>query len=243
MIETIVTGWSTQNYEEYAGRFIKDWIKNIPEHIKLRAYVDDNFDIAVDRFETKRITDIPGYKDFCETFIGEKKYHGLIGDNYDYKFDVIKWCKQAFITWDAAKHLKTKYLYWFDADVNIHTPLPKYLLRDLMKDKEVTYFGRGKLHPDIAYVGYDIEECYDLIRVWKNLYSEHNFQNYEEWHSAYLWRVIFNDYATDLTPNFPLGPGKSIWERSPLGDYSMHMKGTWKFNGTNIKKIEGKERL
>lgn len=254
MKTTVVTGWSPAGYLEYGRRFCDTWARYWPRDVRLVVYVEEPCELPPGaRYEL--LQDVPGVMEFMHRWGGNLEARGravsprwkasAIAAGYNWRFDAVKFFRQAFIPAHAARTLaddERGVLCWLDGDVVTHARVPDGWLPSLLPpSKAIAFLGRGDKHSEIGFQLYRTGMgdgphlaafALSLLVRWQYLYESGEFYREREWHSAYIWDIarrwaVAREYQHDLTP----GGRGHVWHDSPLAAYTDHLKGDRKKHG------------
>jgi hypothetical protein len=240
----VVTGWSPAGYLEYGRRFAEGWAQFWPRDVELVVYVEEPCELPPGAI-ARELSAVPGVRKFLQVYGADLEARGravkpswkaaakLLG--YNWRYDAVKWFRQALIMRDAASglwHGSDTLLCWFDGDVITHRTVPAGFLASLMpRDKSVAFLGRGEKHSEIGFQLYR-PAAFGMLEYWAWLYESGQFTGQKEWHSAYLWDVARRATLEpadwhDMTP----GGRGHVWHQSVLAEYTDHLKGDRKKHG------------
>lgn len=238
---TICTGWSPTGWHEYGEDFLRTFRQFSSSDIQLLVYAEE--DTPLPGAIVHQVRNIHGCGQFLERHEGSDAARGrepkpwwkerAIRAGYNWRFDAVKFSRQAFIPEDAAFHCGTSFLAWFDGDVRFTAPFSaREIISLLPHGQDVAYLGRPPKHSEIGFQLYRLPQALPLLRMFRQLYSTDEVFKLKEWHSAYAWdwaRERSNVAAHNLTPN---GTGH-VWHASPLRRFSDHLKGDRKRMGAS----------
>lgn len=237
---TICTGWSPSGWHEYGEDFVRTFRQYAAPDVKLVAYVEESQQL--ERVEVRQVRAIPGCGEFLERHEADAAARGRAPApswkerdqraGYNWRFDAVKFCRQAFIPDDAAARCETDHLAWFDGDVRFLAPFDAATVTKLLPvGCAVAYLGRGAKHSEIGFQLYRVPDAAPLLRAFRFLYSTDQVFQLKEWHSAFAWdharRLAAGLVGHDLTP----GGHGHVWHQSPLRFFSDHLKGDRKAKG------------
>lgn len=256
---TVITGWAPAGWAEYGARFAETFDRYWPPEVNLLVYGEEPRELpnTSGRFiQFVDVRTIPGCGEFLIRHRAEvdRPANGLepkpgwkeraIAAGYNWRFDAWKFCRQAFIPFDALDAVATDYLCWLDGDVVTHARVPsvRTITGLLPPDRVVAYLGREPKHPDIAFQLYRLHappsasrqssptRARRLLECWRNLYASDEVFSLKEWHSAYVWQEAARRTDVRLHNLTPHGHGH-VWHQSPLRMWGDHLKGARKANG------------
>ncbi len=246
---TIVTGWSPKGWQEYAARFYHSFMRGFSA-VKFVAYTEVKQDLH--RFEVRNVWEIPGARDFFEEYKDDRTANGrtptpgwkssAVTKGYNFRFDAVKFCRQAFIPYHALTLCDTEYMAWFDADVVVsRVENVENIVAMLPADKDVAYLGRKGRHSEIGFQLYSLRDgAFAVAGEFARLYGSREIFDLLEWHSAYAF-----DYAVQKMERLgraschnitPECTHSDVWNYSPLAKFSMHLKGDRKY-AQNLRRV------
>lgn len=247
---TVCTGWSPKGWHVYGEKFLQSFDHFWPKSVRLMVWGEDYpptyHDVQMRRvFHFARLDTIPMWDQFTRRHIASARANGREPDatwkesakaaGYNWRFDAYKWARQAFIPWicDTVDN-EADFIVWLDADVITHAPVTEDMITALLPaNRDFAYLGRGAKHPDIAFQLYRRGGvATDFLAAWMELYATDKVFELKEWHSAWSWKWILDQYgyadtAHDITP----GGSGHVWFQSPLRQWGDHLKGDRKYAG------------
>lgn len=235
------TSFSPSGYEQYGRRFILSFLEYWPETVTLAVAYDGKIEGLV---EHPRITYIaldesPDFVRFAETTThpihrGQQrracdKWTSKAYDaGYNFRFDAHKFGKKVLGMYKAYMASKRRYFIWLDADSFTFKHVPYEFILALFKaDKAVTRLYRGPgYHSECGFIGFDtLQPVARLVLFWlKQVYLEHTFVNYAEWHDSYLFDRLVEELGAH-TYDLPHTSTGHPFVNSCLGEYMDHLKG------------------
>jgi hypothetical protein len=245
---TVVTGWSPKGWSEYASRFYHSFLVHMRD-VKLVTYTEMPHTLA--RIEVRNVWDIPGARDFYDEYKDDKAANGRVptekwkssakAKGYNFRFDAVKFCRQAFIPYHALSLCDTEYMAWFDADVVALRSYPmESIVSILPPDKDVAYLGRQGRHSEIGFQLYSARDgAFAVAGEFARLYYSREIFQLPEWHSAYAFdqavRTMEKRGRASCHNITPDSDRSDIWNASPLAKFSVHLKGDRKY-ASNIRR-------
>jgi hypothetical protein len=242
----VVTGlrWNMMSLygQNFLDTFAKHWDTN---EYKLRVYTDGKrLGIPEERFADE---EIPALGAFIEDHKDDLACNGKdprqwkkksdVIMHYNFRFDAVKFCRQAFYMSHAATDLVwsgyTGPMIWLDGDVVTYRDVPVDFIDNLLnEDADVSFLGRGGKHPDIGFIAFRLPEAEMMLRSFANMYALKKVFTLPEWHSAYVFKHcvdVSNCRKQDLTEG--MGGGHIWFKRPELCRYLDHLKGGRKYIG------------
>jgi len=213
----VVTTFSWKNFEQYAEECLSTWHYLPCPKI---CYVEGG-ELSHRDFEVRDLDKVSGRKEFLAKC--PPVDHSI---QNSFLYDAGKFCHKAFAQMDAMKKDGGEILY-FDSDVKFHAPVNKYFLKGLLKDVSVCYLGRES-YTETGFIGFDCNHR-DLRRLF--------LPRYESLYRGGLLELPYQtdchafDHARQGVAGRDIGSGASsehIWCRSPLAEFSDHLKGNRK---------------
>lgn len=246
----VCTGWSPTGRFEYGERFLETFDRHWPESVGLQVYVEEP--MPMPRGAYRSLWDCEGVRDFLERTAGDRKHDGKRPesvpptaprqsfwrqaeweDDYSFRFDARKFCKQLFIPEEAARDLSDgEILVWLDGDVVATANVPEDFVPQLLGDADGAYLGRTGTHSEIGFWCVRLSRgTRQFLYALANTYRTGRIFSLAQTHSAFVWDDVrqampFLNFR-NLTPT---GHGH-VWEQSPLSPFLRHDKGKRKFKG------------
>ena len=240
---TVISGWGPNCWAQYAHYFVETFERYWPAEVPLISYVE-TFVPECSRATLRGIRQCEGATEFIDRHrdVAErngraanrnwKEKHKIAG--YNFRFDAVKFSRQAFIPYHAALNAETEYLAWFDADVVFTSRVdPAWIESMLPKDSHIAYIDRKNYHPDIGFQLYRLPQALPFLRAFREFYASDEVFTLPEWHSAHVWRAALwrsGVASINLTPN----ASSDAWPTSPLAKFSIHRKGPRKYKPWTI---------
>jgi len=245
MTTVITSMWGTA-YERYGARFLESAAKFWAPDVRLIVMSDGMVPRSAVSRPGDRLLDMPpDWGKFRARHADNPAANGravspkwkpkdrVLG--YNWRFDAVKWCAQAFVPEAAAALLPDgELMVWLDADVVTFAPLAASLFEDLVGDADGAYLGRGQKHSEIGFWAVRLSpQTRNMIALFARLYRDDQVFALKETHSAFVWdearRACERDglRMRDLTP----GGRGHVYPNSPLGKYLDHCKGQRKLKG------------
>jgi hypothetical protein len=234
---TVVTSFGPNGYDTYGKVFISSFYKYWPSDVRLLCYFEgERPPGVVEGFDLLQI-------EKCASFLERHKdnlaaqgkiTHPLIpwgqkeeGKGYNFRSDAYKFCRKIFAIAHAAQTVKTGKLFWVDADVETHSPVPHALLEDLLPDNcHVCYLSRPKYHSECGFVGYnlDLPGTHEFITEFEKQYDLDRFLKDKFWDDSPQFDFLVERLGPVTKPIRSTSLGQPF-DRSVLGSYMTHYKG------------------
>jgi hypothetical protein len=239
----IITGFSSQGYQEYGFRLLDSFDKHGNGH-DLIVYTHGIKGKVRSSVRQREQDDIPGLMDLVNRLSKEPRAKGEEDfktprwkqkekdAGYSFRFDAHKFCRMVLTMRDAATLCETEYMVWLDGDTVITRDIPKGFEKRAMPDgHDYAYLGRPGKYTETGFLVFRMPEAMPVLDAWANLYLTGAFTDYSEWHSAYLFdraRESIKDIkGYNITPS---GSGHVI-HQCWVGSIFDHCKGKRKLRG------------
>lgn len=237
----VCSGWSPKGREMYGEAFLRGFAQHVDPDIQLQVYVEQAHPMP--RMACRLLWDIPGAREFEARHRDNRAARGLeskpawkrsaIEAGYNFRFDAYKFFRQILIPQAAAEDMADgDILIWLDGDVRITKPVSTKTLTRLLGDADVCYLGRDRSHSEIGFWAIRINDrTREFLRRIAEMFTSDAVFDLPEWHSAYVWDHVRRQMGMKECNLTPGGHGH-VWLRSPLAQWSNHLKG----------KLKGRER-
>jgi hypothetical protein len=243
----------------YGQRFLDSFSKNVDSKIKLFLYAEDCTPVVNDNriFILDQKTELPELIKFKERWKDVPKANGKCPPeikakrprdwNKEFKWDAVRFANKVYAVFDAAQRCESDWIVWMDADMYIHSHMPKQAFESLLPNNSwLSYLGRGKKWPECGFYGINLRstEGKEFLKEFEKSYqdAEHGIFQMDEWHDSYVFEEVRKSIFTKF-PNTPIynisgniinGEGHPLIN-SDLGKYMDHLKGDRKELGKSIK--------
>ena len=204
-----VSSFGPSGYELYGKTFIETFVKWVEGDLCIYVEGEENIPpISHPKIEFRDLLQVSG---MMET-LAMTNFHAAKGllwgdkNEFDYRFNVHRFCRKSFAQIDMAHHARQKgatEFYWLDADIEFTNRfLPPQIGTDFM-----IYLGRSGGHSCSSFIGWNLtypkwKEFFD--KYW-SLYVTGTVLALPEWHDAFVieWlRKEFNVPSRDLASEF-----------------------------------------
>lgn len=164
----------------------------------------------------------------------EKKLFPIMTGNtaqgYNIQYDA-RMARKTFIQYDALMENKGK-VFWIDADVVTHSPVPETFLDEMLPDDKFScYLGRdGWMYTESGFLGFNGSHpgCEGFMKFYRSLFTNGYIFLQKAWHDciAYDWARSVHDksWFHNLAEGLPHGT-MHPFVNSDLGKYMDHRKG------------------
>ncbi len=231
----LVTSFSSAGAELYGRRCVESVTANWPH--PMTVYADEPMDL--DGVTVRLTSDIHGWSETKASLPSMRSDAETSGRNQwtkkptSYLWDAQRFAVKPYVWLDAAMRLDSGLLVWLDGDTVTTAKVPDEAAQMLMADVDVTYLGRGEMHPDTGFVAFRVPEALPLLRWCVDAYRLGGFAALVDgWTDCHVLREGLESLrvnARDLTSHAWNGEWRSgvdAFAMSPLGPYVQHLKGT-----------------
>lgn len=241
----VVTSYSAEGYALYGKKFIETFRQHWPTNcVHLLVYTDDDMpfdptrfvlpDVSSDAAEfLRRYGDDPLVKG-RQILPGHKWKASQKQVGYNFRYDAYRFCRKVFALAHAATILRTGKMFWVDADVVTHSPVPLGLLDSVLPDGyDLSYLERRKgYHSECGFVGYNLDTpgAHDFIGKFAAKYATGEFKKYAEWHDSWVFDRLREELPVRAY-RIPSPESHHPFIYSELGLYMDHLKGERKLVG------------
>jgi hypothetical protein len=233
---TVVTTCNAAGWKQYGRRMVETFDRFWPVDIPLHLYAED--------FEPDHprpiLRCLPAwFTEFKARHADNPRAHGLIGGNYDYRQDCVRFAHKVAAVTDLALKLETEVLIWADGDIVTHAPVDtKWLTALFPPAPYIAWLDRDQFYPEC---GFYMLRCshprhLELMKRWQNLYETDAVFGFAETHDCWtLQDVILTAERDGLITTHSLSgearPHGHPLINGPLGTRLDHLKGPRKVLG------------
>lgn len=238
---SVGTSFSPSGYEQYGRRFILSFLEYWPETVKLVVAYDGRVEGLIEhpRITYIALDDHADFIKFAETTTHpihrgqqrracDKWTNKAYDAGYNFRFDAHKFGKKVLGMYKAYIASKRRYFIWLDADIVTFEKIPYNIVLSLFRPKKsVTRLYRGPgYHSECGFIGFDTWEdtARMLLFCLKEVYLDHAFVNYAEWHDSYIFDRLVEELSVS-TYDLPHTSNGHPFINSCLGVYMDHLKG------------------
>jgi len=225
---SVVTTFNQNGYDTYGKRLLATW-GYWPQEATLYVYAED---VEVPDQERVIVRDL---KASCPELLKFKQRHGT--QQRPFRFDAVRFSHKVFAIVHAARSLKGK-MFWCDADVVAHTPIPLEFLDSCLPAKSFTScLRRDMMYSECGFVGYNLDHplMADFISDFERMYTEDRLFDLPEWHDSFIYDHLRKKYEEKGCFTHSLS---GRWSNTThpfincdLGKYMDHLKGQRKLEG------------
>jgi hypothetical protein len=232
---TVVTSFSPKGYEEYGKDFLRTFREFWPSNVQLKLYCDDYFYEEHTKLDAE---DMPEWRYFYEGIVRFPLMCGETPNGYNIQFDA-RMARKTFIQADACNQFGGK-VFWIDADVITHSPVPEGFLDEMLPDNKLCCFlGRdGWMYTESGFLGFNANHpyCEAFMNGYKRIFTQGYIFTQPAWHDCIAFDMARS--ASDPSWFKNLAEGCQHGEmhpfiHSPLAAYMDHRKGARKSSRTS----------
>lgn len=232
-LHNVVTSFNEAGYQRYGKDFIESFVRFWPRNVRLTVYYEgENFEFlpGVSWHPIEEVEHLKEYMaGLCFPIM-----HGIVGEKYDINFDA-RMGRKVFIQMHALKKYGGK-VFWIDADVVTHAPVPDTFLDDMLPDGALCcYLGRdGWYYTESGFIGFDAAHPVTSRFAKNYLHVFITGVNFTQpgWHDCFGFdavRMMMGNGSefVNLAASLPQGT-MHPFVNSALGRYMDHRKGNRK---------------
>lgn len=237
---TVVTSFSRAGWECYAHDFVRSFREFWPQDIRLICYWEGECpDDVGEGWNLEALEPCASFLDrHKDNLIVQGRSQSAVArwgaaaraKGYAFKYDAYKFARKVFAVAHASRQVEFGKMFWIDADVITHTPMPIALLNALLPDHvSVCYLPREGYHSELGFVGYNLDrvETHAFLMAYETTYADDLFLSHEHWTDCH----IFDDLVKQHKPAREYIAHSSHaqpFDNSILGKYMTHRKGARK---------------
>lgn len=250
-MKTAITSMTLDYYENKGGeKCVETFLQGWPGSIKLVIYWEGDLNLSrgrnrpdgvklPDRVSFVHMDEAEYLQDFLKNISKFPIMSGHYGDKYTIELDA-RMCRAGFIHAHAMKTIGGK-VFWIDADMVTHSPMPESFLDEVLPDDKLCCcLERPWFNTETGFLGMNADHPLAMkwVKVWQMVYTSGLIFTQDGWHDNWgfdLARRLFGHPEAFL--NLAAGlPAKTMHPliNSKLGAYFDHLKGNRK-NGKSSK--------
>jgi len=233
LLPNVVTSFNEEGYKRYGQRFIESFLRFWPAGVRLTVFYEGEGFEFTHGISWHPIEEVPHLTEFMDN-LRFPIMRGVIGTQYDINYDA-RHARKAFIEMHAMRKYGGK-VFWIDADTVTHTPVPEWLLDQLLPDDALCcYLGRdGWYFTETGFIGFNGNHPHAsrFAKNYLNVFLSGAIFSQQYWHDCGGFDAIrqvfgngpeFVDIASDV-PRGTMHPQVN----TILGRYMTHFKGNRK---------------
>ena len=232
-----ITSMSRDGYDQYGQQFLERAKACLPGD--LAVYTEDASLLDVAGVEWRDLNEVEGFGWFRDGLGRFPVANGFISGSFNYRFNVNKFCAKVFSQVHAATLCRSE-LWWIDADVEFHNPIPASFFDNALDGVFMAYLGRPGWHSCLSLAGFNNQHS-DAARFWANyglLFVTGQVLLLPEWHDSYVvdfLRDTLSLQSRNMAAGLALPDG-------PCNVFDDVLKGFANHNKGNLKKTGGPVR-
>lgn len=244
---SVVTSCSVKGWHEYGRAFFESFLPRWPPEVALHIVSEDLLPLEMLIGATRcKIWDLwaadPTALAFDERHREDRRAQGRerrqgdrgwtpnkIAHGYNFRYDALRFARKVFAIDVAARAVDGGRLFWVDADVVTHAPVPRELLERLLPDDAtLCCLAREGTHSECGFVGYNLERGgREFIAAFAELYASGWVFDLAEWHDSWVFDWL-REKRQVKTAAIPHCSRRQPFANSELGRYMDHRKGASK---------------
>lgn len=253
----VVSTFHKAGYDQYAKRMIKTFLENWPKDVTLYVYPEDHE--VEERAENLVIRDLhsscPDLVAFKERWKNDPKAVGKVPlgppdrkgkqPGIGFRWDAIRFSHKIYAVCHAAANCDADVLYWMDADMVCHTPVPSHFFTQMAGPAVgLGFLGRPKKFTECGLYSMNLKDpaTQEFLVEFKKAYDTGRLFTFQEWNDCWVFdevrkevkqrnpQWIWNDWCNGLIT----GEGHPLIN-SKWGAYLDHLKGRRKETGRSSK--------
>lgn len=226
----VVTTCHEAGWRQYGGRMVETFDQFWPASVPLYLYAE-HFEPGHPRPVVRRLPE--WLAEFKTRHADNSRAHGIIGGNYDFHHDCVRFAHKVAAVTDAALTLEADVLIWADADIVTHASVDTGWLTTLLPaGPYISWLDRDQRYPEC---GFYMLRCShsahrEIMTRWQQLYETDAVFGLARTHdSQVLQHVIHQAEREGLITAHSLS-GEAHCHRhplinGPLGKCLDHLKG------------------
>lgn len=256
--KTVVTTFHKAGYDKYAKRMINTFLENWPEDIQLMVYPEDHE--ITERANNLIINPLhessPELVAFKNRWKDDPRARGEVATGpkdrkgkqpgIGFRWDAIRFSHKVYSVFHAAEHCNTDLLFWMDADMVCHTPVPHHFIDKMMPDNVgLGYLGREKKFSECGLYCMNLRDTgtQQFLKEFQRNYDSGDLFKMQEWNDCWVFDEsrITTQQQHKSWQQLNWSKGLIKGEGHPLinsqwGAYLDHLKGRRKETGRSDKR-------
>lgn len=154
---------------------------------------------------------------------------------YGYLWDALTFARKAFAWIGTWQQTQARYLFWLDADIVFHAPMPADVFIGLFQGADVVCFQRKRPHTETGFYGVDITTPGGkaFCSAYENWWVKGKvFDLKNGWTDSHVFDAAC-ETANPAIRNLSTQPTGHVMATSPLAAYFDHRKGRRKQTGAS----------
>ena len=257
MKKAVVTTFHKAGYEKYGRKMIETFLKTWPTDITLYVYSEDCeiTESAPNLVVRDLHATVPALVAFKEKWKNDPKANGLVATGpvdrkgkapgVGFRWDAIRFSHKIYSVCHAAANCDADVLFWMDADMICHTPVPHHFI-DKMASSEIGlgFLGREKKFTECGLYSMNLRDTntQEFLVEFQKAYDTGRLFTMSEWNDCWVFDIVrrevkqkhpewqWNDWSAGLIK----GEGHPLIN-SAWGAYLDHLKGKRKDYGKSAK--------
>jgi len=235
----LATTYTAQGYKQHAHKFLESFQEFWPDSVKLycfeEPYLEKVDPDALNILEYDLNIHAPELTEF-KAYCSDPRKRGLLGDQYNYVFDAVRWSHRIFALAAAARMSDAEILINIDSDIVSFADVTESFIYALLGDADIAYMPRQGMYSECSFVIYRLDNprVQQFIQQHERFYTNRGiFRIKEGWTDCHAFDVMVKEYTDlkfiDINRNVP--PSMHPFVNGPLGTCMDHLKGGRKKEG------------
>lgn len=258
MKKSIVTTFHKAGYEKYGKRMIETFLKTWPSDITLYVYPEDCeiTETAPNLIVRDLHATVPALVAFKERWKNDLKANGGFvtenfkpqeaKDRYSFRWDAIRFSHKIYSVCHAAANCDADVLFWMDADMVCHTPVPHHFI-DKMAAPNIGlgFLGRANKFTECGLYSMNLQDknTQEFLVEFQKAYDTGRLFTMSEWNDCWVFDIVRKEVKQrhpewqwyDWSAGLFKGEGHPLIN-SAWGTYLDHLKGKRKNQGKSPNK-------
>ncbi len=256
MKKAVVTTFHHEGYLKYGKRMIQTFLETWPSDITLYVYPQDHQveESAPNLVVRDLHNSIPELVTFKERWKNDPKARGEVATGpadrkgkqpgIGFRWDAIRFSHKIYSVCHAARNTDADVLFWMDADMVCHTPIPHHFIDRQVAGYGLGFLGREKKFTECGLYSMDLRDAntQEFLVEFQRAYDSGRLFTFNEWNDCWVFDEVrkevrqrhpdwqWNDWCKGLIK----GEGHPLIN-SPWGAYLDHLKGNRKNTGKSLK--------
>ena len=258
MKKAVVTTFHKEGYDKYAKRMIQTFLANWPTDITLYAYPQDHDveESAANLIVRDLHDSIPELVVFKERWKNDPKAAGKVPlgpadrkgkqPGIGFRWDAIRFSHKVYSVCHAARNTDADVLFWMDADMVCHTPVPHHFIdKHAGLNYGLGFLGRPRKFTECGLYSMNLKDpaTQEFLIEFQKAYDSGRLFTFQEWNDCWVFDEVrkevrqrhptwvWNDWCQGIVK----GEGHPLIN-SAWGAYLDHLKGRRKDTGKSDKK-------
>lgn len=256
MKKAVVTTFHKAGYDKYAQRMIHTFLQNWPEDITLYVYPEDHS--IVETANNLVVRDLhqscPELVAFKQRWKNDPRARGEVPTGppdrkgkrpgVGFRWDAIRFSHKIYAVCHAAKNTDADILFWMDADMVCHTPIPHHFIDKMIGNYGLGFLGREKKFTECGLYFMDLRNPHtqEFLFEFQRAYDSGRLFQFQEWNDCWVFDEVRKEVKQrhsdwqwiDWCKGMIKGEGHPLIN-TEWGAYLDHLKGARKDSGKSSR--------